>query len=85
MFEPIHGSAFDITGMGIANPVATFWTACEMLTWLGEKEAATSLLDIVESVCEKGIMTRDLGGSATTIEVTDAVCEAIEARLGKAH
>jgi len=83
MFEPIHGSAFDITGMGIANPVATFWTACEMLTWLGEKEAADSLLDIVESVCEQGIMTKDLGGSATTIEVTTAVCKEIEARLGK--
>ncbi|PVH81906.1 tartrate dehydrogenase [Cadophora sp. DSE1049] len=83
MFEPIHGSAFDITGMGIANPVATFWTACEMLTWLGEKEAADSLLDIVESVCEQGIMTKDLGGSATTVEVTTAVCKEIEARLGK--
>lgn len=66
----------------IANPVATFWTACEMLSWLGEKEAADSLLDIVESVCEKGIMTKDLGGSATTIEVTDAVCQEIERRLG---
>ncbi|KAK2629598.1 hypothetical protein QTJ16_000418 [Diplocarpon rosae] len=85
MFEPIHGSAFDITGLGIANPVATFWTACEMLAWLGEKEAAETLLDIVEGVCEKGIMTRDLGGSATTTEVTDAVCEAIEAKLGKAN
>ncbi|KAL2065660.1 hypothetical protein VTL71DRAFT_3330 [Oculimacula yallundae] len=83
MFEPIHGSAFDITGMGIANPVATFWTACEMLKWLGQKEAADSLLDIVESVCEQGIMTKDLGGSATTNEVTTAVCKEIEARLGK--
>ncbi|KAH7317683.1 hypothetical protein BKA65DRAFT_541714 [Rhexocercosporidium sp. MPI-PUGE-AT-0058] len=84
MFEPIHGSAFDITGMGIANPVATFWTACEMLTWLGQKEAADNLLDIVESVCEQCIMTKDLGGSATTVEVTAAVCKEIEARLGKA-
>ncbi|OBU01013.1 hypothetical protein VE01_00653 [Pseudogymnoascus verrucosus] len=83
MFEPIHGSAFDITGMGIANPVATFWTACEMLTWLGEKEAADQLLDIVEAVCEKGIMTKDLGGTATTAEVTNAVCEEIQNRLGK--
>ncbi|OBT76315.1 hypothetical protein VF21_03309 [Pseudogymnoascus sp. 05NY08] len=84
MFEPIHGSAFDITGMGTANPVATFWTACEMLTWLGEKEAADQLLDIVEAVCKKGIMTRDLGGTATTVEVTNAVCEEIHNRLGKA-
>jgi hypothetical protein len=67
----------------IANPVATFWTACEMLSWLGEKEAADQLLDIVEDVCEKRVMTADLGGSATTIEVTKAVCDEIEAKLGK--
>ncbi|EPE24098.1 Isocitrate/Isopropylmalate dehydrogenase-like protein [Glarea lozoyensis ATCC 20868] len=83
MFEPIHGSAFDITGKGIANPVATFWTACEMLSWLGEKEAADQLLEIVEDVCEKGIMTADLGGSATTIEVTQAVCDEIDSKLGQ--
>ncbi|KFY20449.1 hypothetical protein V491_03718 [Pseudogymnoascus sp. VKM F-3775] len=83
MFEPIHGSAFDITGMGIANPVATFWSACEMLTWLGEKEAADQLLDIVEAVCENGIMTKDLGGVATTVEVTNAVCDEIQNRLGE--
>ncbi|KAI6716654.1 tartrate dehydrogenase/decarboxylase [Diplocarpon mali] len=62
----------------------TFWTACGMLAWLGEKEAADNLEDIVEGVCEKGIMIQDLGGSATTIEVADAVCEAIEVKLGKA-
>ncbi|KAL1983032.1 hypothetical protein VTN96DRAFT_579 [Rasamsonia emersonii] len=84
MFEPIHGSAFDITGKGIANPVATFWTASEMLSWLGEKEAAKQLLDCVEAVCEKGIVTQDLGGTSTTAEVTDAVCDEIERRLGKA-
>lgn len=55
-----------------------------MLIWLGEKEAADQLLDIVEAVCEKGIMTKDLGGTATTTEVTNAVCEEIENRLGKA-
>lgn len=83
MFEPIHGSAFDITGQGIANPVATFWTAAEMLTWLGEKTAADRLLACVEAVCEKGICTRDLGGSATTKEVTAAVCQKIRAEFGK--
>lgn len=66
-----------------ANPVATFWTACEMLAWLGEKEAAGQLLEIIQTVCEKGIMTRDLGGSATTIEVTNAVCDEIEQQLGR--
>ncbi|KAK2786310.1 hypothetical protein FQN52_007905 [Onygenales sp. PD_12] len=82
MFEPIHGSAFDITGKGIANPVATFWTAAEMLSWLGEKKAAAELLECVESVCERGIVTQDLGGKSTTIEVTNAVCEEIERQLG---
>lgn len=74
MFEPIHGSAFDITGKGIANPVASFWTASEMLAWLGEKDAAKQLLDCVENVCERGIVTPDLGGKSTTVEVTNAVC-----------
>jgi isocitrate/isopropylmalate dehydrogenase len=78
MFEPIHGSAFDITGKGIANPVGTFWTAAEMLRWLGEETAADKLLDCVEAVCGKGVLTRDLGGSANTKEVTDAVCEEIK-------
>lgn len=77
MFEPIHGSAFDITGKGIANPVATFWTAVEMLEWLGEKEAGQQLMEAVEAVCVDGIKTKDLGGSATTKEVTDAVVKRI--------
>ncbi|EFE41170.1 tartrate dehydrogenase, putative [Trichophyton verrucosum HKI 0517] len=79
MFEPIHGSAFDITGKGIA----TLWTASEMLRWLGEKEAAALLLECVEAVCEKGVATPDLGGQQTTAEVTSAVCEEIEGRLGR--
>ena len=84
MFEPIHGSAFDITGKGVANPVATFWTACEMLIWLGEEEAAQKLMDVVEAVTERGIMTKDLGGSAGTQEVTDAVCAELEKVFGTA-
>ena len=66
MFEPIHGSAFDITGKGLANPVATFWTAAEMLAWLGEEHASKVLMECVENVCERGIVTADLGGSAKT-------------------
>lgn len=77
MFEPIHGSAFDITGKGIANPVATFWTASQMLDHLGEPNAAARLMKAVEKVCETGILTPDIGGKATTQEVTDAVCDAI--------
>ena len=77
MFEPIHGSAFDITGKGIANPVATFWTACQMLDHLGEADASARLMKAVEEVCAAGIMTPDVGGGATTAEVTDAVINAI--------
>ena len=77
MFEPIHGSAFDITGKGIANPVASFWTGVLMLEHLGEHEAATRIMAAVESVCEAGIMTPDVGGKATTKEVTEAVIDAI--------
>jgi tartrate dehydrogenase/decarboxylase/D-malate dehydrogenase len=77
MFEPIHGSAFDITGKGIANPVATFWTGAMMLEHLGEKPAAALLMRAVEQVCAAGIMTPDIGGKATTNEVTRAVCEAV--------
>jgi tartrate dehydrogenase/decarboxylase/D-malate dehydrogenase len=77
MFEPIHGSAFDITGKGIANPVASFWTGAMMLEHLGEKPAADLLMRAVEQVCAAGTMTPDLGGKATTAEVTRAVCEAV--------
>ncbi|MDE0923274.1 MULTISPECIES: tartrate dehydrogenase [Aurantimonas] len=79
MFEPIHGSAFDITGKGIANPVATFWTGAQMLDHLGENAAAARLMQAVEKVTGEGIKTPDVGGTATTQEVTDAVCEAIRA------
>jgi tartrate dehydrogenase/decarboxylase/D-malate dehydrogenase len=77
MFEPIHGSAFDITGKGIANPVATFWTGAQMLEHLGEADGAARLMRAVEQVCADGILTPDVGGKATTREVTDAVIEAI--------
>jgi tartrate dehydrogenase/decarboxylase / D-malate dehydrogenase len=79
MFEPIHGSAFDIMGLGLANPVGTFWTAALMLEHLGEADAARRLMLAVESVTANAkLHTRDLGGTATTAEVTDAVCAAIE-------
>ena len=77
MFEPIHGSAFDITGKGIANPVGSFWSAALMLEHLGEARAASALMAAVEQVCAAGILTPDLGGTATTKAVTRAVCEAI--------
>jgi tartrate dehydrogenase/decarboxylase/D-malate dehydrogenase len=77
MFEPIHGSAFDIAGKGIANPIATFWTGAQMLEHLGEPEAAARLMAAVERVTAAGVLTPDLGGRATTREVTEAVCDAI--------
>ena len=77
MFEPIHGSAFDITGKGIANPIATFWTASMMLEHLGEEKAAARLMKAVEAVCAKKIFTPDLGGSAHTRDVTAAVISAL--------
>ncbi len=77
MFEPIHGSAFDITGKGIANPVAALWTAAQMLEHLGEADAAARLMRAVEHVCAKGITTPDVGGTARTKEVTEAVIGAI--------
>jgi len=77
MFEPIHGSAFDITGKGIANPIATFWTASMMLEHLGEKEPAQRLMKAIEAVTAKRMHTPDLGGEATTELVTEAVCDAL--------
>jgi len=77
MFEPIHGSAFDITGKGIANPIASFWTAAQMLDHLGESAAAERLMAAVEQVSAAGIITPDVGGSANTLDVTDAVVRAI--------
>jgi len=78
MFEPIHGSAFDITGRGIANPVASFWTAAMMLEHLGEKNAALRLMAAVERVtADSALHTPDLGGNAKTKDVTQAVIDAI--------
>ena len=81
MFEPIHGSAFDITGKGIANPVGTFWTGAMMLEHLGEKDAAARLMRAVERVtADPALHTPDLGGKATTRQVTDAVIAALQRR-----
>ncbi|MDH4554087.1 tartrate dehydrogenase [Pseudomonas sp. BN417] len=77
MFEPIHGSAFDITGKGVANPIATFWTAAMMLEHLGEVAASRELMAAIEAVTESGLHTPDLGGTATTRQVTDAVLQLI--------
>ncbi len=78
MFEPIHGSAPDIAGKGIANPIAAFLTAAMMLEHLGEPDATAKLLAAIERVTSAGdVLTPDLGGAATTEQVTEAVCEAL--------
>jgi tartrate dehydrogenase/decarboxylase/D-malate dehydrogenase len=73
MFEPVHGSAPDIAGKGIANPIGTFWSAQMMLEFLGEIKAAHSLMTAIEAVTANQIFTPDLGGHATTREFTAAV------------
>jgi tartrate dehydrogenase/decarboxylase/D-malate dehydrogenase len=77
MFEPIHGSAFDITGKGVANPIATFWTAAMMLEHLGESDASARLMKAIEAVTAKKVFTPDLGGTANTADVTRAVIAAL--------
>ena len=77
MFEPIHGSAFDITGKGVANPIATFWTASMMLEHLGEPGAAARLMKAIEQVTAQKVFTPDLGGTARTRDVTEAVTAAL--------
>jgi len=80
MFEPIHGSAFDIMGKGIANPVGTFWSGVMLLEHLGENAAAQRLMKAIERVtADPALHTPDLGGSANTRKVTDAVITAIRA------
>ena len=80
MFEPIHGSAFDIMGKGLANPVGTFWSAVLMLEHLGEPQAAQRLMQAIEQVtADPKLHTRDLGGTATTADVTAAVCAQVAA------
>jgi tartrate dehydrogenase/decarboxylase/D-malate dehydrogenase len=80
MFEPIHGSAFDIMGKGLANPVGTFWSVVMLLEHLGETQAAARLMQAIESVtADPSLHTGDLGGTATTEQVTAAVCAKLAA------
>ena len=80
MFEPIHGSAFDIMGKGLANPVGTFWSVVMLLEHLGETDAAKRVMQAIEQVtANSGLHTRDLGGKATTAEVTKAMCDLLAA------
>lgn len=78
MFEPVHGSAPDIAGRGVANPIGQIWSGALMLQHLGQEEAGTAIVDAVAAVLgEGGPRTPDLGGTATTAEVTAAVTDAL--------
>ncbi len=73
LFEPVHGSAPDIYGRNIANPVAMIWSAALMLQFLGETEAHDAVLAAIETVLREGPRTRDLGGEASTLEMGQAI------------
>jgi len=78
LFEPVHGSAPDIAGQAVANPIGQIWSAAMMLDHLGEREASAGVMDAIEMVlAERRLRTRDLGGSASTVESGKAVAEAL--------
>jgi tartrate dehydrogenase/decarboxylase/D-malate dehydrogenase len=78
MFEPVHGSAPDIAGKGIANPIGQIWSGGLMLDHLGYPEAAAAVERAIESVLEdSSLRTPDMGGAATTVELGSAVADAI--------
>ena len=84
MFEPIHGSAPDIAGKGLADPLATVWSASQMLDFFGYEEWGARLIDIIEEMLiEKDVLTPDLGGSSRTDEVGDRVVEKLELAFGE--
>ena len=80
LFQAIHGSAFDIAGKNLANPIASIWSAQLMLDFLGETELAARLMQAIEQVLREGkALTRDLGGASSTSEMTEAICTALRA------
>jgi tartrate dehydrogenase/decarboxylase/D-malate dehydrogenase len=79
LFEPVHGSAPDIAGRGIANPAGAIWSTALMLDYLGEPDAGDALMRALEDVCRDGPRTRDVGGEATTREVGEAVAARVDA------
>jgi tartrate dehydrogenase/decarboxylase/D-malate dehydrogenase len=78
MFEPIHGSAPDIAGRGIANPIGTIWSGALMLEHLGERQAADGIVRAIEATVKQGVLPLDLGGSAKTTQIADAIVKNLE-------
>jgi tartrate dehydrogenase/decarboxylase/D-malate dehydrogenase len=83
LFEPVHGSAPDIAGAGIANPSGAVWSVALMLEHLGRSDAAARVMAALEAVCLSGPRTRDLGGSAGTAQVGDALVDALRRGAGE--
>jgi tartrate dehydrogenase/decarboxylase/D-malate dehydrogenase len=81
MFEPVHGSAPDIAGKGIANPLGQIWCAAMMLDYLGFPELDTLVMESIEATMTAGLCTPDLGGKANTKEVTDTICEVLKTHM----
>ena len=79
IFEPVHGSAPDIAGKGIANPIGQIWCSAMMLEHLGHKDAHDRIVRAIEQVTEHGPRTRDMGGTASTTEFADAICRRLAA------
>jgi tartrate dehydrogenase/decarboxylase/D-malate dehydrogenase len=77
LFEPVHGSAPDIAGKGIANPIAMIWSGAMMLDFLGHRDAHDAILHAIEAVLREGPRTPDLGGTATTAQLGQAVIDAL--------
>ncbi len=78
MFEPIHGSAPDVAGLGVANPIGAIWAAALMLDHLGQADASRAMVQAIERVLAEGrVRTPDLGGTASTRDVTAAVVHAL--------
>jgi tartrate dehydrogenase/decarboxylase/D-malate dehydrogenase len=81
LFEPVHGSAPDIYGKGISNPIGQIWSGAMMLEYLGHPEAAAAVMRAIEIVLAEGPRTPDMGGKATTVEVGKAVAACVESAV----
>lgn len=77
MFEPVHGSAPDIAGKGVADPIGQIWAGAMMLEHLGYQDAAAAVVTAIEASLASGVMTPDLGGTASTTQATDAIIESL--------
>jgi isocitrate/isopropylmalate dehydrogenase len=82
VFEPVHGSAFDIMGKGVANPIGAIWAAADMLAWVGEEQLSVAIMDAIAAVCQSNQVTADMGGSLNTIQAAEAISGEIQKRQG---